>query len=150
MPSPNQPTTTTQGQTQVQLPLTLQLSIKDGQYDALQQALQQQDGNINKAIQAIGTIHFARICLTPDKKSMLVITSYDEPLENYLQDIVKYLGEIFTQLFTDFIDIPQQTPPLLPLTAQSLGVLFISNDIPVVGSFYSAYPTLTVKDILEG
>jgi len=138
---------------QVSNPLTLVLEIKSSE-DAL--ALQQLLSNpsirekINTAMTKIGTVHFARfVFLSP--LQLAVITTYDGDFDKYIQAFTDELGDIFNALLKHV----KNTEKLIPVQSNlALFQEFIrENDRSRVNGVlqpeFSAYPTLTVYDILS-
>jgi hypothetical protein len=94
-------------------------------------------------------VHFARfVFLAPLQLS--VITSYDGDFVQYIQAFTDELGDIFDTLLKYMVDAP-------PLPVKDNLKPFLeyieNNDRSRIGgvlqTFYSAYPTLTVFDILN-
>lgn len=137
----------------VQNPLTLVMKIKSKQdARALHQMLddiQTRPPNENPIVVAltkIATVHFARFVFLDDDKKLAVITAYDHSFEDYINDFVTEIGPIFDGLLSHMADAP-------PLPVREHREAFLAyvkaHDIPSVGTFYSAYPQLTVLDILS-
>ncbi len=136
----------------VQNPLTLVMKIKSKKdAQALHQLLDRIQGlppsenPIVAALTKIATVHFARFVFLNNDANLAVITSYDHSFEDYINDFVTEIGHVFDQLLSHMADAP-------PLPVREHREEFLAyvkaNDIPSVGTFYSAYPQLTVLDIL--
>lgn len=136
----------------VQNPLTLIMKIKsEADYEQLNQILQEiqslppTQNPIVIALNKIATVHFARFVFLENNTKLAVITSYDGDFDKYIKDFVREIGDIFNQLLEHMENAP-------PLPVQSYPEEFLKyvrdNDVPILGSLYSAYPTLTVVDIL--
>lgn len=150
-------TTTSSGAAQTapqprQNPLTLIMKIKSPQDAAALQAMldkfmaMPRDKNpIDVALDKLAKVHFARFVFLDDNTKLAVITSYDDGFEDYINDFVNMIGDIFNALLAHMADAP-------PLPVQANRKAFLDyvakNDLRCVGTFYSAYPTLGVKTIL--
>jgi len=135
-----------------QNPLTLIMKIKSPQDAAALQAMldkfmgMPRDKNpIDVALDKLAKVHFARFVFLDDNTKLAVITSYDDSFEDYINDFVNLIGDIFNALLAHMADAP-------PLPVQQNRQAFLEyvakNDLRCVGTFYSAYPTLGVKTIL--
>ncbi|SHN56475.1 hypothetical protein SAMN05660350_00686 [Geodermatophilus obscurus] len=140
--------TTTAGTT-VQSPLTLVMAARPDAREALRaeverlQALPRDRNPVTTALDAIGTVHFARFVFLDDER-LAVITTYDGDFERYIMDFVHHIGPVFDQLLQHMADPP-------PLPVQQHPEEFLAyvrrHDLGCVGPFYSAYPTRPVIDI---
>lgn len=135
----------------VQRPLTLVMKGKSPEeFAALRklvehiQSLPQDQNPIVAALNKIGTVHFARFAFLEDDR-LAVITSYDGDFDKYINEFVNEIGDIFNELLAHVADAP-------PLPVQRYREEFLeyvrAHDLKAVGTFYSAYPDLTVLDIL--
>jgi hypothetical protein len=155
--SPTQPTTTPAAQpatqVRVQNPLTLIMTLKSPEdYQQLYQqltaiqSLPPDQNPLNQALIATGMVHFARFVFLENNTKMGVITSYDGSLSAYVNAFIDKVGKIFDLLLAHMADAP-------PLPVEQHRDEFLqyvqSHDVPVVEPFFSAYPTLTVLDILS-
>ena len=139
---------TTTGTT-VQHPLTLVLPIQPDARAALRaevdrlQALPPEENPVIAALEAIGTVHFARFVFLDDER-LAVITTYDGDFERYIMDFVDHIGPVFDMLLEHMAD-----PPPLPVQQHPEEFLAYvrQHDLRCVGTFYSAYPTRPVVDI---
>ena len=139
---------TTTGTT-VQHPLTLVLPIRPDARAALRaevdrlQALPPEENPVIAALEAIGTVHFARFVFLDDER-LAVITTYDGDFERYIMDFVDNIGPVFDMLLEHMVDPP-------PRPVQQHPEEFLDyvrrHDLGCVGTFYSAYPTRPVVDI---
>ena len=139
---------TTTGTT-VQSPLTLVMPVRPEARAALRaeveqlQALPRDRNPVITALDAIGTVHFARFVFIDDER-LAVITTYDGDFERYIMDFVDHIGPVFDLLLRHMADPP-------PLPVQQHPDEFLAyvrrHDLGCVGSFYSAYPTRPVLDI---
>ena len=136
---------------QVSKPLTLVMNIKSpADFEALQKLLggiaakPPGENPIDNAMTAVGTVHFARFVFL-SQSQLAVITSYDGDFDVYIRAFTHFLGDIFDALLSHMSDAP-------PLPVQDHIAEFLAyvkdNDRSHGQSFYSAYPTLTVQDIL--
>jgi hypothetical protein len=127
------------------------MTIKsEADYQALLALLTQIQGQprdknpITVALDRIGTVHFARFVFL-DKTRLAVITTYDGSFEDYLNDFINEIGEVFDALLAHMADAPS-----LPVeqNRQAFVDYVRAHDLRCLGTFYSAYPTLGVRTIL--
>ena len=136
--------------TTVQSPLTLVMPVRPEARAALRaeveqlQALPRDRNPVITALDAIGTVHFARFVFLDDER-LAVITTYDGDFARYIMDFVDHIGPVFDQLLQHVVD-----PPPLPVRAHREEFLAYvrEHDLGCVPPFYSAYPTRPVVDIL--
>ena len=136
--------------TTVQSPLTLVMPVRPEARAALRaeveqlQALPRDRNPVITALDAIGTVHFARFVFLDDDARLAVITTYDGDFERYIMDFVDHIGPVFDMLLRHMVDPP-------PLPVQQHPEEFLAyvrrHDLGCVGPFYSAYPTRPVIDI---
>jgi hypothetical protein len=137
----------------VQNPLTLVMAIRSpDDRRTLQEKLERlqslpRDKNpVTTALDAIGTVHFARFVFL-DETRLAVITTYDGDFDAYVNEFVDHVGDVFTDLLQHMDDAP-------PLPVQQHRQEFLDyvrrNDLRCLPPFYSAYPQRTVLDVLEG
>ena len=135
----------------VQHPLTLVMRIKSAEdlrtlraeLDQLQ-GLPRDQNPVVAALEAIGTVHFARFVFLDDTR-LAVITTYDGDFDAYINDFVDHIGEVFDDLLQHVDGAP-------PLPVQRHRAEFLDyvrrNDLRCLPPFYSAYPRHTVLDVL--
>ena len=141
---------TTSGTT-VQSPLTLVMPVRPEARAALRAEVEQlqdlpRDRNpVTTALDAIGTVHFARFVFI-DETRLAVITTYDGDFAAYINEFVDHIGDVFNDLLQHMADAP-------PLPVQQHRQEFLDyvlrNDLRCLPPFYSAYPERTVLDILD-
>jgi hypothetical protein len=145
-------------------PLTLVMPLADGvDLGKLQAALDGQQAAIDKALETIGTVHFARFVVfdasSPNLQpgpsgtgpfALSVITAYDGDFDLYIQDFVNQLGPVFDALLSFTAD----GAPLIPVGdhLEQFTDYIAANDAsqhPPNSAFrlYSAY-SYTVQQIL--
>jgi hypothetical protein len=136
---------------QVQSPLNLRLTVtKDKNWAIfLYLADPQNSKAINDGLNAVGTVHFARFL--PEEgfaiglsQTLWVLTEYDGTFDQYIQDFVNQMGDIFDGLL-GFVD----DPPPLPVKDNVPAFAAWVSAHNVKSNLYSAYPTLTVQAILN-
>lgn len=138
--------------TQKQNPLTLIMNIKSpADATALKGMLTHflsmpRDKNpIDVALDKLAKVHFARFVFLDNDTRLAIITSYDDAFDDYINDFVDTIGDIFNALLAHMADAP-------PVPVQQNRAAFLdyvrANDLTSFGAFYSAYPTLGVKTIL--
>ena len=139
---------------QVSHPLTLVMNIKSPQAaQEIQELLAKFESMgdinpINMALTKIGTVHFARFVFMSELE-LAVITSYDGDFARYIQDFTREIGDIFNTLLERMLDAPplpvQNNLKAFMLYIQENDRSFVNGELQPL---YSAYPTLTVQDIL--
>ena len=99
-----------------------------------------------KILNAVGTVHFARFLFLDNHTQLALFTEYDGRLETYVMDFVKVASPLFNMLLQHVA-----APPPLPVEAHPQDFLawVKKHDLPSVVPLYSAYPTLTVQDIVS-
>ena len=136
---------------QVQSPLNLRLPITKGKNWEIFFYLA--DPKISKAINdglnAVGTVHFARFLPEAGfslglSQTLWVLTEYDGTFDQYIQDFVNQMGDIFDGLL-GFVDNPPPVPVKDNVAAFGAWVSAHNEK----SNLYSAYPTLTVQTILN-
>lgn len=131
---------------QVQSPLNLTLTLKNrAQMPALAAVIKAAQIKIDAAMTDLHDVHFARFLPTPDYSALLVITSFDGPMEAYLLDFVKLLGDEFNAI----LEFVQNAPPL-PVQRYPREFLDFVTANNAKGTLYTSYPDVTVLDILAG
>jgi hypothetical protein len=139
------------GRKPIQSPLNLVMPIgSEEDYQKLHQtllntqALPPAENPIVQALTKIATVHFARFVFLEDNTRLAVITTYDGDFEKYVMDFINEIGDVFNMLLQFIADAP-------PLPVQEHRLEFVeyvrAHDLPGI-TFYSAYPDLTVLDIL--
>jgi hypothetical protein len=135
----------------VQSPLTLVMAIKSEQDSAALAGLLQKiqsappDKNpIWTALNKLKTVHFARFVFLENNTKLAVITTYDGSFDDYINEFIDEIGDVFNALLTHMTDGP-------PLPVQQNRQAFLDyvrkNDLRAIEPFYSAYPQATVLDI---
>jgi hypothetical protein len=136
----------------IQRPLTLVMKAKSAlafaELKLTVQALQALPAEMNpvvKGLNKLATVHFARFVFLDDHK-LAVITSYDGSFDDYINDFINEIGDIFNTL----IGFMENAPPQPVQTYRKEFLEYIhEHDLGCVGPFYSAYPDRTVLDIVE-
>ncbi|MGO8905283.1 MAG: hypothetical protein ACLQMH_06615 [Solirubrobacteraceae bacterium] len=132
---------------QVQHPLNLFLPLKNPrQMPALLGLLQSAAGDVHEALASLHYVHFARFLPSPDGSVLMVITEYDGGLESYIMDFVGVLGEQFTQILQYIAGAP---PLPVKRYAREFTQFILDHNVGQTG-VWSAYPNVTVIDILHG
>ncbi len=105
--------------------LTLVLTVKSpDDYQALTQLLGSVKDQMDKAFQTLNIVHFARVVFLDDNTKVAVITEFDGDFPSYVQDFAEALGPVFDALFARKYNV-------------------------AVPYFYSAFPDLTVVNIMD-
>ena len=133
----------------VQNPLTLILTIKsEDDFRQLAELLErsQSDPNstLRKALDEIGTVHFARFVFLENNTRLAVITTFDGELDTYLNEFVDKIGDVFDAILGHV-----SPAPLLSVKdhRREFSEFIKQHNMKTAGPFYSAYPRLTVKEI---
>ena len=135
----------------VQNPLTLVMAIKSPQdfveLNALLQKIQSAPPDKNPiwiALNKLKTVHFARFVFLENNTKLAVITTYDGSFEDYINEFIDEIGDVFNALLAHMSDAS-------PLPIQQNRQAFLDyvrkNDLRAIEPFYSAYPQATVLDI---
>ena len=147
--------------TPVQNALTALFPIKAAAVDTLREQLKNNAIN-HDGLNDVGTVHFARIFVfEPNNPAGVpsniaaVITTYDGAFAPYIQDFVDQPGVAdFFNSFLAVIDDPAASD-LIPVTKNAAAFATfvqkydVTNPANTWGQWYSAYPTLTVQNILN-
>ena len=134
----------------VQNPLTLVMTLKsEADHQAITALLQKiqsapPDKNpIWVALERLRTVHFARFVFL-EHSQLAVITTYDGSFEDYINEFIDAIGDVFNALLAHMKDAP-------PLPVQQNRAAFLAfvkaHDLRAIEPFYSAYPQATVLDI---
>ena len=154
MTEPTSGTPSSQGvqtTTSVQSPLTLIMTVKSAADSAFLQALLHklqsappEQNPIWTALNKLNTVHFARFVFLDNNMKLAVITTYDGSFEDYINEFIDEIGDVFNALLAHMSDAP-------PLPVQQNRQAFLdyvrANDLRAIEPFYSAYPKATVLDI---
>jgi hypothetical protein len=147
--------------TPTQSALTALFPIKAAYVDALRQKLIS-DPLDPSGLDSVGTVHFARIFVfQPNNPAGVpaniaaVITTYDGNFAAYIQDFVNV--DSVAQFFDGFLEAVDDPAAagLIPVKKNATAfIAFVqkydaSNPAKQWGQWYSAYPTLTVQNILH-
>ena len=97
------------------------------------------------ALDKLKIVHFARFVFLDNDSRLAVITTYDGSFEDYINDFVDNIGDVFNPILSHMKDAP-------PLPVQQNRQAFLdyvrAHDLRGMEPFYSAYPQSTVVDIL--
>jgi hypothetical protein len=137
----------------VQNPLTLIMNIKSAtdyqQLNGLLQKIQSaplEQNPIFIALNKLKTVHFARFVFLSNNTQLAVITTYDGSFEQYINDFIDEIGDVFNALLAHM----SGTPPLPVQKNREAFLAYVkANDLRGMDPFYSAYPGSTVLDILS-
>jgi hypothetical protein len=137
--------------TSVQNPLTLVMTIKstadaqalNGLLRKIQSAPLEQNP-IWTALNKLNTVHFARFVFLENNTKLAVITTYDGSFEDYINEFIDEIGDVFNALLAHMTGAPS-----LPVQQNRQAFLDYvrANDLRAIEPFYSAYPKATVLDI---
>jgi hypothetical protein len=129
--------------------LTLVLTIKsDEAFRELETLLEREqsspNGPLRRALDGIGTVHFARFVFLERNTKLAVITTFDGDLDTYINRFVDEVADIFEAIAACISPAP---PTPLGEHRQEFLEFIKRHDVKAVQPFYSAYPRLTVKQI---
>lgn len=131
----------------VQTPLTAIFTIAEPvaqNYEALKNGLS--NSNNSPALAGVGTIHFARFVFLDNNTKVAIITTYDGNFADYIADFVAVLSTFFDAILPLIVGGAAVVP--VAKNEQAFADFVMTNDNPPI-SWYSAYPTLTVQNILH-
>ncbi|MEO5742003.1 MAG: hypothetical protein ABIS29_15555 [Vicinamibacterales bacterium] len=135
----------------MQSPLTLIMRIKSPeacvQLQALLHRIQSAPPGKNpiwNALDKLLTVHFARFVFLENNTRLAVITTYDGSFDDYINDFIDAIGDVFNSL----LQFMEGAPPL-PIQQHRQAFLDYvrANDLRALEPFYAAYPTATVVTI---
>lgn len=96
------------------------------------------------SLSGIQTIHFARWVLFDNDRRLLFLSNYDGTWENYIGDFVNELSHGLNAVWCHTVDFPETGPPDIAAFHEHIRTHQIRSQV-----FYSAYPTQTVRNILD-
>jgi hypothetical protein len=146
----------------VQSPLTLLIPMMDAAVYTLKSQLQALQDKLSDGLNQLAIVHFVRLLFIPNTNILAIITTYDGSFSDYIQAFVanETVAETFDTFLVavDDVNTPPNLPPgksLVPVQqnadafVQFLEYYDATNvDRRQMFAWYSAYPTLTVKQIL--
>jgi hypothetical protein len=108
------------------------------------QSLPPDNNPIWVALDNLANVHFARFAFLENNTRLAVITTYDGTFEDYINEFIDAIGDVFNGLLAHMAEAP-------PLPVQRNRTEFLAyvkaNDFRGIEPFYCAYPTATVLDI---
>ena len=130
---------------QIQSPLCLRLRAKSpGHQKTLSELIARSASRFHAAADTIGTVHFARFL--PHGTDLILIGEHDGDVQKLAVDFSAHLGPLFDEMFENVVD-PPRTP--VQKNAPAFTDWFSAQNMRTL-RFYSAYPTLSVRDIRAG
>ena len=128
----------------VQSPLNLILPVKSWlELKELSVVYTFKEREMVNARESLCNLHFARFVELHDQNQIGYFTVYDGDFRTYFGSFIQYIGPVFDALFKHVVDGP-------PVPCEKNREAFITwssaHDQKGIG-FYSAHPTLTVKEI---
>jgi hypothetical protein len=135
----------------VQSPLTLIMTIRSPEdFEALNtriheiQSAPPEQNPIWVALDKLMIVHFARFVFLENNTKLAIITTYDGSFDDYLNEFIDEIGDIFNALLQHI----EGAPPLPVQRNRSQFREYVkANDLGGIEPFYSAYPRATVLDI---
>lgn len=132
----------------VQNALTAVMTIKAPEelhFRALNLLLSHAFGPVGQLLNQVGTVHFARFVFLENNTKLALITSFDGDFDTYIKHYIELAGPLFDLMLEHIKD----APPLPVREHRDEFVEYVRQcDIGSETPFYSAYPDLTVQDIL--
>jgi hypothetical protein len=95
----------------------------------------------------VGTVHFARFLFLDNDSKFLVFTSYDGNFVDYVRAFINETGDMFNALLS-FVELPDDVTILPVQQNERAFVNFVQQNDVKSEAFYSAYPKLTVLNIV--
>ena len=141
------------------------MSIVNGSFDPNQNALNlvlnvkqpvaENAANLRAAISQltpdglnnVGTVHFARFLFLDNDSKFLVFTSYDGNFVDYVRAFIRETGDMFNALLS-YVELPEGETILPVQQHEEAFVKFVQQNDVKSEAFYSAYPKLTVLNIV--
>jgi hypothetical protein len=114
-------------------------------YRALKALLDEVYPRVAQALAQVGTVHFARFVFLENNTKLAIITTFDGSFEGYIKDFIEQAGELFDAMLQHMKDAPPL--PVRTYRQEFIDYVRTVNVTPAV-PFYSAYPALTVQNIL--
>jgi hypothetical protein len=149
----------------VQNPLTLLVPIQNAAVYGLRVQLQQLQDQLAAGLNQLAIVHFVRLLFLPGTNILAIITVYDGSFSNYIQAFVANptVATVFDTFlaFVDDVNTPPNIPQgskLVPVQQNADAFVTFLNYYDASSAerrqeggiaWYSAYPTLTVKQILK-
>jgi hypothetical protein len=135
----------------VQNPLTLVMRIKSPQdFQELEARIRQiqsvppERNPIWIALDKLKIVHFARFVFLENNTRLAIITTYDGSFEDYLNEFIDEIGDVFNALLQHM----DEAPPLpVQRNRDAFHQYVKAHDLGCIQPFYSAYPRATVLDI---
>jgi hypothetical protein len=135
----------------VQNPLTLVMRIKSPQdFQELEARIRQiqsappERNPIWLALDKLKIVHFARFVFLENNTRLAIITTYDGSFEDYLNEFIDEIGDVFNALLQHM----DEAPPLpVQRNRDAFHQYVKAHDLGCIQPFYSAYPRATVLDI---
>ena len=135
----------------VQSPLTLIMTIRSVEdYEALNARIQEiqsaplEQNPIWVALDKLKIVHFARFVFLENNTKLAIITTYDGSFDDYLNEFIDEIGDVFNVLLQHMKDAP---PLPIQRNRSTFRDYVKANDLGGIEPFYSAYPQATVLDI---
>ena len=135
----------------VQSPLTLVMTIRSPEdFNILNERIKKiqsappEKNPIWVALDKLKIVHFARFVFLENNTKLAIITTYDGSFDDYLNEFIDEIGNVFNVLLQHMKD----APPLPVQRNRSAFRDYIkAHDLGAIAPFYSAYPQATVLDI---
>ncbi len=135
----------------VQNPLTLIMTIRSPEdFEALNARIQEiqsappERNPVWAALDKLKIVHFARFVFLENNTKLAIITTYDGSFDDYLNEFIDEIGDIFNVLLQHMKDAP---PLPIQQNRSAFREYVKANDLGGIEPFYSAYPKATVLDI---
>jgi cytochrome P450 len=134
-----------------QQPLNVIMNIKTpvGEHaEALKKVIKYGAPLVERSLRDSKHVHFAWFVLLENDTKLALCTTYDGEFDAYLEHFASEVGDLFDKLFEHL-----QDPPPMPVKnhpKEFIATVRRYNARPVEGYFFSAYPQLSVSQIVPG
>ncbi len=135
----------------VQSPLTLVMTIRSPKdFNVLHERIKEiqsappEQNPIWVALDKLKIVHFARFVFLENNTKLAIITTYDGSFDDYLNEFIDEIGDVFNVLLQHMKDAP---PLPIQRNRSAFRDYIKANDLGGIAPFYSAYPQATVLDI---
>lgn len=129
----------------VQTPLSAVLPIAAGSHDRLRRLVEQRGRELTAAWDAMGNVHFARLLFLRGNTQLALVATFDGTAYDFVNGTVSDAGGFLNDMLAALRDAPPV--PVEQNRAELLQYLLARDVAPAL--WYSAYPRLTVQQILK-
>jgi hypothetical protein len=106
--------------------------------------------NVTGKLSGITSIHFARWAIIDEGRRLIFFSNFDGTWENYLSDFVDRAASGLTLAWSNTYEFPKSVLLVLKgAREENLFKAVVRKNQLFTNVWYSAYPTLTVKEISQ-